>query len=294
MCRYSRKFLLVAAVLLFWMLLPCFATAALVDVGEGVKLYYEEHGSGAPLVFVHGWTGSGAVWGTQVPYFSKEYRVITLDLRSHGNSSKPLQGNTMPQYARDLKNFIDKLGLRNVTLVGHSMGVAVLLDYYRQFGPSNLRALALDDLTPCRLCAETWNSQITPEMLGPFAYAFQEDRRAWWSQFVKLIFKTPPPPDVVESFYRVTTMTPAVVALSLVYDISYQDYMAVLPTITVPTIIFAANSGLFPKGIETGKYMQTAIPNSRLAVFENTGHMIQLEDPERFNKELESFLRSVR
>lgn len=293
---HQRRFRLFAPVsLLFWMVLPLpLATAAFVEVEEGVRLYYEEQGSGDPILFVHGWTASSARWNAQVPYFSKNFRVITLDLRSHGNSSKPLAGNTMTQYARDLKMFIEALGLESVILVGHSMGVTVLLEYDKQFGPYKLKALGLVDMTPCRLCTEEWNSPITPEGLAQFSYSFQQDRRAWYFPYLPRIFKTPPPVDQAEAFYQGHMRTPTVVALSLVYDISYRDYTALLPKITVPTIIFAAKSGLFPKGIETGKYMHGAIPNSRLVVFENTGHMIQVEDPEWFNRELEQFLHSLK
>lgn len=290
----SKLMVVLVAVLSSSVVMPRICLAGLLEVDDDVKLYYEEHGSGAPIVFVHGWTASGAAWGAQVLYFSKDYRVITLDLRSHGNSSKPLQGNTITQYARDVKRLLDGLGVRDVVLVGWSMGVDVVLDYYRQFGASNVRGLGLVDMTPCSLCADAWNSQLPREVLAQFTYAIQQDRRAWFSQFWKLLWNSPTSASVEEAFYRGTTMTPTVVALSLLYDMVYRDYRPLLPTISVPTVVFAANSGLFPKGIETGQYVHASIPNSRLIIFENAAHMIPMEDPQRFNQELESFVRSLK
>jgi non-heme chloroperoxidase len=290
----SRVLVVLVSALSLLAVMPRTCLAGLLEVDDDVKLYYEEQGSGSPIVFVHGWTASGAAWAAQAAYFSKEHRVITLDLRSHGNSSKPLQGNTIPQFARDVKRLLDKLGARDVVLVGWSMGVDVVLDYYKQFGPSNLKGLGLVDMTPCSLCADAWNSQMTPDVLGQFAYAMQADRRAWFAQFNKLLWKVVPPANVEEAFYRGTTMTPTVVALSLAYDFVYRDYRSVLPMISLPTIIFAANSGLFPKGIETGQYVHASIPESRLVIFENAAHMIPMEDSQRFNQELENFVRSLK
>ena len=98
-----------------------------VKVGQensgSVELYYEDHGSGRPVVLIHGYPLSGRAWDRQVPALLDDgYRVITYDRRGFGNSSRPTTGYDYDTFATDLRVLLDTLDLRDVTLVGHSMG----------------------------------------------------------------------------------------------------------------------------------------------------------------------------
>lgn len=89
---------------------------------NGANVYYEERGEGQPIVLLHGvWAGL-RFFQPQREGLSEEYRVIALDFRGHGRSSKTEMGHTLPQYARDLRVFIQKLELEEVILAGWSMG----------------------------------------------------------------------------------------------------------------------------------------------------------------------------
>ena len=110
-----------------------------IEVDEGVHLYYESHGEGDPLVFIHAWSLSTRVWWNQVDALCDEYRVITVDLRGHGNSSKAWDGHTVAQYGRDIRHFIMRLHLKNVVLIGWSIGCAVIQEYLKQFGRADLK-----------------------------------------------------------------------------------------------------------------------------------------------------------
>jgi non-heme chloroperoxidase len=78
---------------------------------NGTDLYYEDHGAGQPLVFLHGWGTSGRVWGAQLPDLVQDHRVITVDWRGCGRSSRPATGHTIANVARDIREFIDVLEL---------------------------------------------------------------------------------------------------------------------------------------------------------------------------------------
>src|SRR5690242_6079133 len=114
-----------------WMLLPFLAQplslkSEFVDVVPQVKIYYESSGQGEPLLFVPGWMMTAGIWKEQVAAFSKNHRVIVMDPRGQGNSSKVLSGNTLQQQAKDLRRLIEILQLNGVTVVAWSMAVAVV------------------------------------------------------------------------------------------------------------------------------------------------------------------------
>ena len=85
--------------------------AEFLEVAPQVKIFYESAGEGKPLVFIPGWTMTSGIWKEQVSNFSKTYRVITIDPRSHGNSSKAVAGNSLQQHAKDLRRLIEELNL---------------------------------------------------------------------------------------------------------------------------------------------------------------------------------------
>jgi len=119
--------------------IPATASAAYLEMKDGAKIFYEDQGHGQPIVLVHGWTCSSRFWQENAPELAKEFRVITIDLRGHGNSSKILTGHTISQYARDVREIIEYLALRDVTLAGWSLGGAggiILLSAIRQRQPS--------------------------------------------------------------------------------------------------------------------------------------------------------------
>src|SRR5208337_1031980 len=126
-----------------------FRVAHVARIRDGARIYYEDRGQGQPILLVHGWTCSSRFWQKNVAELAKEFRVITLDLRGHGNSSKILSGHTIAQYARDVREIIELLQLEDLTLAGWSLGGPVVLSYYDQYrDDSGLKALGLIDIAP--------------------------------------------------------------------------------------------------------------------------------------------------
>src|SRR3989454_10031164 len=111
----------------------------IVNVGQensgSIDLYYEDHGSGRPVVLIHGYPLSGASWEKQVPVLlDAGYRVITYDRRGFGNSSQPTTGYDYDTFAADLKALVDKLDLRETILAGFSMGTGEVTRYLGSYG----------------------------------------------------------------------------------------------------------------------------------------------------------------
>ena len=110
-----------------------------IKVGQensgSIDLYYEDHGSGRPVVLIHGYPLSGRAWDKQVPVLLEHgHRVITYDRRGFGKSSQPTTGYDYDTFANDLHTLLETLDLRDVTLVGHSMGTGEVTRYLGRFG----------------------------------------------------------------------------------------------------------------------------------------------------------------
>src|SRR5213596_2915381 len=109
-----------------------------------IDLYYEDHGSGSPVVLIHGWPLSGASWEKQTAaLLAAGHRVITYDRRGFGRSSKPAVGYHYDTFAADLDRLLKKLDLKKVALVGFSMGSGEVTRYLGKYGSKRVRKAVL-------------------------------------------------------------------------------------------------------------------------------------------------------
>ncbi len=276
------------------------APAAYLEMNDRAKIYYEDQGSGQPILLVHGWTCSSRFWQKNAPELAKEFRVITIDLRGHGNSSKILAGHTIDGYARDVRKIIEKLGLGDVTLVGWSLAGPVVLSYYRQFASdSRLKALGLIDATPFPFSPADWNSHSLKNydvngMHNAFK-VYAADPLKFATTFTHNMFKEAKAPesDLNWMSAELIKILPWI-ALAVYSDYLMSDYTPVLPTIKIPVIVCAANSNVFQKGIEMGRSLAAQIPQAHFVPFEEAGHLLFYEQPAKFNKALADFVKGIR
>lgn len=262
-----------------------------VEASDDALIHYDVTGSGPPILFVHGWLMSGRFWKYQVAGLSRDFTVVTMDLRAHGNSSKVLHGHTVPQYGRDVRAVIEALQLEQVTLVGWSLAGAVVLDYWSHFGRDRVRALALVDMTPYPFSPGEWNAHPTRghafgEMHTRLA-ALVGDQEAFARRFIDNMFKSgTAPPEEMAWMLAESMKTPAAVAAAIYSDFLMRDYTRVLGTITVPTAVFAGDSRIFVRGIDQGRWVAAQIPAATFVASETAGHLLFYEQPERFNEAL--------
>jgi pimeloyl-ACP methyl ester carboxylesterase len=266
---------------------------------DGVKLYYEEQGEGTPLVFVHGWTCSSQVWQKNTPELANQFRVVTIDLRGHGNSVKTLEGHNVPQYGRDVRALIEHLGLQDVVLLGWSLSGPVVLAYWQQFSEdSRLKGIGLIDFNSSPLSSAEWNSHrlrnFNLDGMNAGFVAMLDDPAGFAAGFAKRMFLRE---QVSEADLQwITTeirKTPPWIATAIYSDYLTRDYTDVLPTITLPTIVFAANSPIAEQGLDQGRYLAGLIPNGQFIGFEDAGHILFYEQPEKFNAALADFVINI-
>jgi non-heme chloroperoxidase len=257
-----------------------------ITTNDGAGLYYEDRGSGRPIVFVNGWCMTTRFWQGQVEGLAPEFRCITYDPRDFGQSQKVLRGRRMARYARDLD-------VADAVVVGWSTGGAIALSYADLFGDERLAGMVIVDQSPCNRSQPGWPWGFgTAEQCEAFIQLAATDLAAVGAELIRDMFAEPPPPDVAEWMLAEVLKTPAESASELERDDFQQDWRDVLPAIAVPTLVVTgAHSKIFP--IESIRYLADHIPGARLEVFPNSGHVPFIEERDRFNDVLRAFVRGL-
>jgi pimeloyl-ACP methyl ester carboxylesterase len=267
-------------------------TAGTVDIGNGVQMYYEESGTGPTLLLVHGLWGSSRFFYKQLAELSAQYRVIALDLRGHGRSSMTLSDHTVPCYARDLRAFVEKMNLKDFVAAGWSMGAFAWWDYYQQFGIAGLRGLVVIDQPPSDWQSPTIpNALLSFDILRTWHYRIQTERNALMREVIPMMFSAPPKPADFLWMYDEMTRAPEVIAAAVLVDQSTREYQQMLWGYPVPTLVCGGGRSAQPRaGLEL---IVERVKNGRLIMFDDCGHCLFLEDSERFNAEVDSFVKSL-
>jgi pimeloyl-ACP methyl ester carboxylesterase len=271
------------------------AFAEYITTNDGVKIYYEAKGKGKPLVMIHGWSCSGRYFDWNFDELAKSCRVIRLDLRGHGQSDKPTWGYTMPRMAKDVYDLIEALKLEDVTLLGWSMGGAVIWAYHQLFGNEHLSKMVIVDQSPAQYLAPDWQwcqpgcyDQVSLEMLhlnmqynerataeGVAAACLAEGRKATEEE---------------TNFFAGEMMkSPYWVKYWSMRDHTNHDWRSQLPQIKLPTLVCVGRKSMifnWRGSAEVGKL----IPNAKTVFFENSGHMLFYEEAAKFNREVANFV----
>lgn len=264
---------------------------ALLTVEEGVEVFYEEKGQGRPVIFLHGVWMSSRFFAKQIPYFSEHYRCLTIDFRRHGRSTEVHAGHTVATYARDLHTFIERLNLKDVVLVGWSMGAFVIWDYLKQFGGENIHSTVIvDELASDFKYPDFEIGAFDIESLTTFMTEIQTNRSAFLQGFLASMFKEELPAADAKWMLDEVTIMPESIASAILFDQSVVDYREFLPNITVPTLLcFGREEKVIP--VAAGEHLLEHIPNARLEIFENSCHCPFWEESDQFNHLVDEFIQ---
>ncbi len=255
---------------------------------DGVSIHYLEAGTGHPIVFIPGWTMPAWIWQRQIDEFSKKYHVIAVDPRSQGESDKPTYGHLPETRARDYKELVDQLGLKHPVLVGWSMGCGELIKYVERYGTGNILGIVLVD----GYITDKPSDLFAP--ISAWMNLLQQDRQKQADGFVRSMFKKPQPEDYLKRIVDASTQVPADTAALLIYNmIAVKDFSPGLANLaamkTKSPVLFAYQ----PESQTSADYLQLKLGDKlRLEKFEGDGHALFVDDPEKFNRVLEDFLKT--
>lgn len=244
----------------------------------------EERHNVPTILFVPGWTMPAWIWQKQIDYFSSDYRVVAMDPRSQGESSKPGKGVFPDTRAKDIKAVVDHLGLAPVVIVAWSLAVTELASYVDQFGTSSLAGVVIVDGTA---------GGIPPESYQEFLVSLDQTRTdpgEAREKFVRWMFHKPQSEEYIQRLTTASLATPPDFAFELLVVGLEADNRRALAKIDCPTLMVtqkSSSAALFQK-------MQKSIPGSRWEVFDDAGHALFVDDADRFNLLLKDFLARLR
>jgi pimeloyl-ACP methyl ester carboxylesterase len=232
---------------------------------DGLTLHYERHGdSGAPLVFVHGYTGDITDWQHQIPEFSRTHRILILDNRGHGRSQAPADGSAfgIDRMADDVEALAAHVGFERYHLLGHSMGGAIVQEIALR-SPTKLLSLILEDTSYCF----AGHKLEFPEAPQPL-----------------------PPERQEQVLARMSRMTPETLLAAWQALMSWPGTETRAHRIDLPTLVIYGTHDA-PALVAGSKRLGELIPGSQTRSIAEAAHAPQEEQPEQFNAALRAFLR---
>jgi microsomal epoxide hydrolase len=227
----------------------------------------------------------GWIWEKQIDHFSKTHRVVAIDPRGQGESSKPREGYFPVARARDIKAVVDQLKLAPVVLVGWSMGVGEVVSYVDQFGTKDLAGVVLVD----GIAGADPNPQMMT-VLTSVAGNFAKDRDKFMGSFIRTMYKTPQSETYLQRVMAASKQTPTTAAITLFVGLITTALRPALAKIDKPALICTAPGGPWDSVYED---TQKRIPGSRLEKFDGAGHALFVDAADKFNALLDEFLKPL-
>jgi pimeloyl-ACP methyl ester carboxylesterase len=264
-----------------------------------IEIYYEDHGTGSPVVLIHGWPLSGASWEKQTAaLLSAGHRVIAYDRRGFGRSSKPATGYNYNTFAADLDAILRHLDLKDVALVGFSMGSGETTRYIGKFGTERVRkAVLIGTLGPYLVKAPDNPEGVDPEVFDGIRSAITKDRPSFLLEFLhnfynydvtggKLVSER-----VVEDNWNVAAGASAIGTLACV-DAWIEDFRQDITRNTVPTMIIHGDADRILPADATSRRQAKMIKGAKYVELAGGPHGILWTHADQINKELVEFLRT--
>jgi non-heme chloroperoxidase len=264
-----------------------------IETRDGVRLFWRSWGQGRPVVFLHGWAVNCDVWQYQMAALSTHVRCITYDKRGHGRSSDPGLGYGYDSLADDLASLLEQLDLRDVVLVGHSMGPAEIVRYLNRHGGERVaRLVMISSALPFML--------KTPDNPGGIAPpVFVERRKQWQHDMPKFLARN------ARSFVTADTSSETVAwiagmglqcsfkaLLEINHTVTETDLRSETARVAQPTLIIHGDQDRSAALDQTGRKIATLIAVNQLKVYEGAPHGLLLTHADRLNSDLADWIHA--
>ena len=269
------------------------------EANNPAEIHYEDHGSGKPVVLIHGWPLSGRAWESQVPaLIAAGYRVITYDRRGFGKSSQPWSGYDYNTFAADLHGLVVELNLMDATLVGFSMGGGEVARYIGIHGTERIAKAVFAGAVPPYLYKSADNAEggLDDATINGFKAGVMADRMAFLDGFTTGFFSSNGKLMVSEAQREYARDIAAFASpkgtLDCIEAVSTTDVRADLAKFKLPTLVIHGDSDAIVPFEVSGARTHKAIPGSQLCVVKGAPHGFNLSHAGEFNKVLLDFLEN--
>ncbi|WP_098899058.1 alpha/beta fold hydrolase [Streptomyces sp. st77] len=265
-----------------------------------VELYYEDHGAGQPVVLIHGYPLNGHSWERQTrDLLDAGYRVITYDRRGFGRSSKVGTGYDYDTFSADLNALLESLDLREVVLVGFSMGTGELARYVARYGHARVAKLAfLAALEPFLVARDDNPEGVPQEVFDGIAAAAKGDRYAWYTQFFADFYNLDDTlgsrisQEAVTASWNVATSSAPVAAYAVVSS-WIEDFRADVQAVRdsgKPALILHGTADRILPIDATARRFRSELPEAQYVEIEGAPHGLLWTHAEEVNAALRTFL----
>jgi pimeloyl-ACP methyl ester carboxylesterase len=267
---------------------------------DGVRLHIDDSGgNGRPVVLIHGWPLSAQAWAPQVSFLrGAGYRVVAYDRRGFGRSEKPESGYSYDALADDLQRVMDQCGLKDVTLVGFSMGGGEVARYISRHGESRLHSVVFAAAVPPYLMktADNPDGPLTSETARQKKAALEQDRSVYFEEFTKSFFSANGALQVTEvrraEAIALCNQSAQHAALACMESFGTTDFREDLKKVTVPTLVIHGEADAIVPFAGSGLRTHRAVRHSQLVKVKGAPHGFNVSHAEAFNDALLTFLRA--
>ncbi|MDD3944687.1 MAG: alpha/beta hydrolase [Bacteroidales bacterium] len=268
--------------------------AEYIEVEPNVRLHISDAGEGRPIVLIHGWPLSDEMYEYQYNALIKNnFRAIGITLRGFGKSDKPYRKYDYDIHAKDIKNVLSTLDIKDAVLVGFSMGGSIAIRYVSKYNGARISKLAL-----CGAAAPIWTQRndfkynLPKSAVDELIELNYKDRPKLLSDFAKIFSATETSlNDGIGSWlYGICLSASSYATAQCLIALRDTDLRADLEKITIPTVIMHGKNDKICS-FDLAEQMKTGIIGSHIVAFENSGHSMFLEETDKFNSELIKFAR---
>src|SRR5215469_15338257 len=267
------------------------------DAGN-IDIYFEDHGVGRPVILIHGFPLSGRMWEKQIPpLLEKGHRVVVYDRRGFGRSSQTIAGYDFDTFAEDLRKLIKHLDLRDVALVGHSMGGGEVARYIGRYGSVNIsRVVFIAGLPPNILKSNENPAGMEERVKGQLEDAIKKDRLTFLTSFLENMYNADAwlgrrlTEEDLRYAWQIAAMASPIATLKCICT-WWSDFRPDVAKINVPALIIHGDADRTLPLEGTSRVLQRAIRGSRLAVIEGAPHGLLTTHADMVNPLLVDFLR---
>ena len=273
-----------------------YATVGKENSGK-IDLYYEDHGTGKPIVLIHGYPLSGASWEKQTAVLlAAGYRVITYDRRGFGKSSQPTTGYNYDTFAEDLHKLVTQLELRDFALAGFSMGGGEVARYIGKYGSKGVsKAVFISSVPPFLLKTPDNAEGVDGSVFEGIQKAIAADRYGFFTEFFKNFYNTDlllgkrVSEQAVQASWSIAAGASAAASLTCV-PTWHEDFRKDLTRVDVPTLVIHGDADRIVPISAAGQRTAKLVKGARISVVKDGPHCITWTHADEVNRELVNFL----